>query len=497
MNRQMTGRLLRSAAAAVITISVLAVPALATTSGPSDVAAPLAGLPTLPCDPQGANSRDGQLAATLNGELTGTLADSMTAYRTSCARVVVKAVHDRGLSERAAVIAITTTIVESTLKNVDGGDATSIGLFQQQNGWGSRENRLKPVWAANAFLDAMEHAYPGGSWQTAPIGDVCQEVQRSGHPDRYAPQAADAQRIVARLWDDQPVDEAARGPLWNRTRWAAGTWDTSATKVDGSMSLTDTAVASVPNRNMYAFNVVKGSGIWYRGRTAAGVWAASATQIDTNPNITAVAATGLNDGTLHVFAIVPGSGVWHRTRAVDGTWSNAALVDTNPYTVAIAAAALPNGTLSLFTAVPGSGVWVRDRATTGTWAASATHIDSNPYITSVAATGLPNGTLHVFNLVSGSGVWYRSRTVGGTWAAAADPIDLNDSVSSVSAAGLPDGTLHVTTVVPGNGIWDRTRSAAGTFSNATRIDTNPKAFGTYTAGLNNGTLQIGALIDVT
>ncbi|MEV6609475.1 hypothetical protein [Kutzneria sp. NPDC051319] len=296
-------------------------------------------------------------------------------------------------------------------------------------------------------------------------------------------------------WTAPEVSQEPRGPLYNRTRWAVGTWDASATKVDGNVNLIDTAAASVPNSNMYVFNVVKGSGIWYRGRTAAGVWAGSATQIDTNPNITAVAATGLNDGTLHVFAIVPGSGVWHRTRAVDGTWSNASLVDSNPYSVAIAATALPNGTISLFTTIPGSGIWTRARAADGAWAASATHVDSNPYITSVAATSLPNGTVHLFAVVPDSGVWYRSRTAGGTWAAAADLIDANSAILSASAGSLPDGTLHVTTVVPGNGIWDRTRSAAGAFTNATRIDTNKDIFATYTAGLNNGTVQVGGLVN--
>ncbi|EWM12820.1 hypothetical protein [Kutzneria sp. 744] len=262
------------------------------------------------------------------------------------------------------------------------------------------------------------------------------------------------------------------------------------------MNLIDTAAASVPNSNMYVFNVVKGSGIWYRGRTAAGVWAGSATQIDTNPNITAVVATGPQRR--HLCTSSPScrvSGVWHRDRAVDGTWSNASLVDSNPYSVAIAATALPNGTISLFTTIPGSGIWTRARATDGTWAASATHVDSNPYITSVAATSLPNGTVHLFAVVPDSGVWYRSRTAGGTWAAAADLIDTNSAILSASAGSLPDGTLHVTTVVPGNGIWDRTRSAAGAFTNATRIDTNKDIFATYTTGLNNSTVQVGGLVN--
>ncbi|RSM52212.1 hypothetical protein DMH03_40730 [Amycolatopsis sp. WAC 01376] len=296
-------------------------------------------------------------------------------------------------------------------------------------------------------------------------------------------------------WTSSEVSQEPRGPLFNRTRWAAGSWDASAIKVDGSLSLTDTAVASVPNSNMYVFNVVKGSGVWYRGRTAAGDWAASASQIDTNPNIAAVAATGKNDGTLHVFTVVPGSGVWHRIRAVNGTWSSAARVDTNPYTTAVAVTALPNDTLALFTVIPGSGVWTRGRTAAGVWSASATQIDTNPYITSVAATALPDDTLHLFAVVPDSGVWYRYRTAGGVWGSSADLIDANSAILSVSAAGLPDGTLHVTSVVPGSGIWDRTRKTTGAFTSATHVDSNKEIFATYTAGLNNGTLQVGGLVN--
>ncbi|WP_328994915.1 hypothetical protein OG394_10350 [Kribbella sp. NBC_01245] len=297
-------------------------------------------------------------------------------------------------------------------------------------------------------------------------------------------------------WTSAGVSQLPRGPLWDRTRWAGGSWDASATEVDGNTALADTAAATLPNGNMYVFNVVPGSGVWYRGRTAAGDWANGATQIDTNGSISAVAATGAPDGSLHVFSVVPGSGIWHRRRAADGTWSTSTHVDSNPYTTAVAAAALPNGTVSLLNVVPGSGVWHRGRTAAGAWAASAQQIDTNKYITSVAAASLGNGTLHVFAVVPDGGIWYRNRTAAGAWAATATQIDQNDSLLSVSAASLPDGTLHVTGVLPGSGVWDRTRTASGGWTNATQIDTNKNIFATYTAGLPNGTLHVGALVNV-
>ncbi|WP_203995266.1 hypothetical protein, partial [Sphaerisporangium rufum] len=152
------------------------------------------------CDPSGTTATDAALATQLNGSLhvgDPSLRGYMTAYRVSCARMVVKAVQDRGLDLRAAVIAVTTTIVETGIQNIaDKVDHTSVGLFQQQDPWGSEANRLDPIWATNAFLNKMVSKYPNNSWKTAPIGEVCQAVQVSAYPSRYQPQAGDGQLIV-------------------------------------------------------------------------------------------------------------------------------------------------------------------------------------------------------------------------------------------------------------------------------------------------------------
>ena len=105
-------------------------------------------------------------------------------------------------------------------------------------------------------------------------------------------------------WTSAEVGQEPRGPLWNRTRRAAGARDTGATPIDGNLGLTDTAAATIPNSNMYVFNVVKGAGVWYRGRAAAGTRAESATQIDTNKEIFATYTAGLNNGTRQVGAVI-------------------------------------------------------------------------------------------------------------------------------------------------------------------------------------------------
>ncbi|MEO3807982.1 VCBS repeat-containing protein [Sphaerisporangium sp. B11E5] len=226
-----------------------------------------------PCDPAGPNSTDSRLAAELNGKLTAKLQGYMSAYRVSCARMVVKAVKDRGLHLRAAVIAITTTIVESSIENIDVElDHDSLGLFQQRATWGTRDQRLDPIWATNAFLNKMLSEYPNNTWLNAPIGEVCQSVQVSAFPERYQPEAGDAQIIVDAIIASAeapapPAGDAgvradfngdgrddvaglydygdASAALWVWTAgqdgslqapvrvWQSGTWDAARTKVVG------------------------------------------------------------------------------------------------------------------------------------------------------------------------------------------------------------------------------------------------------------------------
>ncbi|MEV4476247.1 tachylectin-related carbohydrate-binding protein [Nonomuraea sp. NPDC049504] len=156
---------------------------------------------TAPCDKSGTTSTDASLATSLNRTLNEKMRGYMSAYRVSCARMVVKAVHDRGLDRRAAVIAVATIIVETSVQNIsEEVDHDSLGLFQQRASWGSRSQRLDPAWATNAFLDKMLRVYPGNGWKSAPIGEVCQAVQVSAYPDRYQVQAGDAKIITDAIW---------------------------------------------------------------------------------------------------------------------------------------------------------------------------------------------------------------------------------------------------------------------------------------------------------
>lgn len=128
------------------------------------------------------------------------------------AQTITGVVQQRQLPKRAAVIAISTAIVESDLVNVHHGDRDSLGLFQQRpsQGWGSAEQVTNPVYATNTFLD---HLVELDGWYEMPPGVAQQTVQASAFPDRYAPQEQPASELMARFWTgpDNPVPPPSSG----------------------------------------------------------------------------------------------------------------------------------------------------------------------------------------------------------------------------------------------------------------------------------------------
>ena len=86
---------------------------------------------------------------------------------------------ERGMPALAASIALATAYQESKLYNIDYGDRDSVGLFQQRpsQGWGSVEQLTDPVFATNAFYDALQKV---DGYDSMEITVAAQEVQRSG-----------------------------------------------------------------------------------------------------------------------------------------------------------------------------------------------------------------------------------------------------------------------------------------------------------------------------
>ncbi|MEO7753663.1 MAG: hypothetical protein ABIS35_09640 [Terracoccus sp.] len=115
----------------------------------------------------------------------------------------------RGLSPRAATIALTTAYQESKIRNLRYGDRDSLGLFQQRpsQGWGTREEILDPVHATNAFYDALVK-YKG--YETADITTIAQKVQRSGFPEAYRDHEGQGRVLASTLTGHSPAGLACR-----------------------------------------------------------------------------------------------------------------------------------------------------------------------------------------------------------------------------------------------------------------------------------------------
>ncbi|QCU77689.1 hypothetical protein E7744_05370 [Citricoccus sp. SGAir0253] len=115
---------------------------------------------------------------------------------------------DRGLPARAASIGIATAVQESKLRNIDYGDEAgpdSRGLFQQRptQGWGSEEQVMDPVYAANRFYQELERLVP--DFEQVDITVAAQAVQRSAYPDAYADHEPEGRAYASALTGHSPA----------------------------------------------------------------------------------------------------------------------------------------------------------------------------------------------------------------------------------------------------------------------------------------------------
>ncbi|WP_460440148.1 hypothetical protein [Amycolatopsis stemonae] len=117
--------------------------------------------------------------------LPGQTAYTFTPEQTGNAATISAVGTKLGLPPHAATVALATALQESKLRNLESGDRDSVGLFQQRpsQGWGTVAQLRDPVYASTAFYQKLEKL-PG--WETLPITEAAQEIQRSGVPDAYA-----------------------------------------------------------------------------------------------------------------------------------------------------------------------------------------------------------------------------------------------------------------------------------------------------------------------
>jgi peptidoglycan hydrolase-like protein with peptidoglycan-binding domain len=146
------------------------------------------------------------LLGTGNGSTTppGSTYSSLSEEQKANARTIIGVGKGAGVPEYGWVIALATAMQESTLINVDYGDADSLGLFQQRpsQGWGTTSQVTNPVLASKAFYGVATHtSNPGlldiSGWQSMTVTQAAQKVQRSAYPDAYAKWESLARDIVA------------------------------------------------------------------------------------------------------------------------------------------------------------------------------------------------------------------------------------------------------------------------------------------------------------
>jgi murein DD-endopeptidase MepM/ murein hydrolase activator NlpD len=124
----------------------------------------------------------------------------LTVEQSLNAAIILSEVQRLGLPAQAGLIAIATAMAESSLVNVAHGDAAgpdSRGLFQQRLLFYTTIDPMDPVQATRAFLQRLV-GVPG--WETIPVAEAAQAVQRSAVPGRYEERVPAATGVVSALW---------------------------------------------------------------------------------------------------------------------------------------------------------------------------------------------------------------------------------------------------------------------------------------------------------
>ncbi len=124
--------------------------------------------------------------------------------QTANVKAIIAATKKTGMDERAAVVAIATSLQESKLENLghlgDRNDHDSQGLFQQRpsSGWGTVEQITDPEYSTTAFLKGLKQV---DGWKDMPLTKAAQTVQVSAYPDHYAQWEQQAADLVAQNWN--------------------------------------------------------------------------------------------------------------------------------------------------------------------------------------------------------------------------------------------------------------------------------------------------------
>ena len=179
------------------------------------------------------------------GQATGTVY-SMKPEQLLNASIIADVAMRRDLPTRAVLVALATAQQESQLRNLDYGDADSLGLFQQRpsQGWGTPAQIMTPTYAAGKFYDALVKL---PNWQSLTVAQAADAVQRSAFPTAYAGWEPRATALSAALTGDtfgQLSCRLAKPGVPSPTTPAAATQTvTAALRAD--LAITSPAVTTV------------------------------------------------------------------------------------------------------------------------------------------------------------------------------------------------------------------------------------------------------------
>ena len=138
----------------------------------------------------------GTLSAPVKVTLTSAQLSSSQLYY---AELIIGVAKGRHLTARDAAIGVATAMQESSLSNPTvATNYDSLGLFQQRpsQGWGTPDQLTDPVYATNAFFDALVKL-PDVNNPSVPITVLAQDVQHSGYPGAYQQWAPMALQLAA------------------------------------------------------------------------------------------------------------------------------------------------------------------------------------------------------------------------------------------------------------------------------------------------------------
>ncbi|WP_245958728.1 LysM peptidoglycan-binding domain-containing protein [Microbacterium bovistercoris] len=133
----------------------------------------------------------------------------LDAEQTANARLIIRIGRQLGVPDRGIQIALATAMVESSLRNLRGGDRDSLGLFQQRpsQGWGTEAQILNAERSTRVFYGGSSD--PNGKqsrglldvsgWQSRGFGAAAQTVQISDYAHRYGQWEQQARQWLSAL----------------------------------------------------------------------------------------------------------------------------------------------------------------------------------------------------------------------------------------------------------------------------------------------------------